>query len=310
LNIPGWKVRGITRNPNSAAAQALTLRGVEVVKANLDDVSTLTEAFRGANVIFLVTDYWAAVNVPENYAKAAAQGKPIRDYAFDLEVAQGINAAKVAVDPSVLPTLERFVFSSLADMRKWTNGKMSFKNHFESKGRIEEHILGLPELAEKLSTVQLGYYYTNWKQSPDFAPRKLDDGSFLYRTPFGADTRMPWIDASSDTGKFVEALVNAPAGTHMLGVSEFGTYADLMQVFGDVFKVKTSVENVDAHEFFATASLPDDLRPVLVQLVSFMDEYGWTGGDPRIKLPQEVDSEIRTTTIRRYVEGEDWSSLL
>ena len=48
LNEQGWRIRGLTRNRNSPAAQALSARGVEMVNADLDDVASLTAAFQGA----------------------------------------------------------------------------------------------------------------------------------------------------------------------------------------------------------------------------------------------------------------------
>ena len=56
-----YRVRGITRNPDSPAAQKLAAQGIEVVKADLDDVDSLIKAFEGANVIFSVTNYWFVV---------------------------------------------------------------------------------------------------------------------------------------------------------------------------------------------------------------------------------------------------------
>lgn len=53
-----WHIRGITRNIDSAPAQALVAKGVEMVTADLDDVSSLDAAFAGATVIFGVTDFW------------------------------------------------------------------------------------------------------------------------------------------------------------------------------------------------------------------------------------------------------------
>lgn len=58
LQDPNYRVRGITRNPESEAAKQLANQGVEVVKADLDDVDSLIKAFQGANVIFSVTNYW------------------------------------------------------------------------------------------------------------------------------------------------------------------------------------------------------------------------------------------------------------
>lgn len=40
----GWRVRAITRNPNSAKARALASRGAEVVSANSDDEESLVRA--------------------------------------------------------------------------------------------------------------------------------------------------------------------------------------------------------------------------------------------------------------------------
>jgi uncharacterized protein YbjT (DUF2867 family) len=43
---PGWKVRAVTRNPDSDAAKALAADGsVEVVRADFDDEASLAKAF-------------------------------------------------------------------------------------------------------------------------------------------------------------------------------------------------------------------------------------------------------------------------
>ena len=43
---PGWKVRAVTRNPDSDAAKALAADGsVEVVRADFDDEPSLAKAF-------------------------------------------------------------------------------------------------------------------------------------------------------------------------------------------------------------------------------------------------------------------------
>lgn len=41
----GWNVRALTRNPSSAAAQALAEQGAKVVDADIDKPETLDEAF-------------------------------------------------------------------------------------------------------------------------------------------------------------------------------------------------------------------------------------------------------------------------
>ncbi len=45
LETPGWKVRVVTRNPDSEKAKALAVRGAEIRQANFDDEKSLVAAF-------------------------------------------------------------------------------------------------------------------------------------------------------------------------------------------------------------------------------------------------------------------------
>ena len=54
----GFSVRGVTRNPKSEKALALTDLGAEVVAADLDDEASLAKAFSGAYGAFCLTIYW------------------------------------------------------------------------------------------------------------------------------------------------------------------------------------------------------------------------------------------------------------
>ena len=44
----GWRVKGVTRNPESKKAAAVRALGAELVPADLDDIQTLESAFQGA----------------------------------------------------------------------------------------------------------------------------------------------------------------------------------------------------------------------------------------------------------------------
>jgi uncharacterized protein YbjT (DUF2867 family) len=48
----GWQVEGITRTPESKKALAVRSLGVELVQADLDDITTLESAFRGAYGVY------------------------------------------------------------------------------------------------------------------------------------------------------------------------------------------------------------------------------------------------------------------
>ena len=155
---PGWKVRGLSRNPEKAAN--LTAKGIEVVKADLNDRESLVAAFKGADAIFTTTDPWTAFFDPATRS-LLKPGQTINEYCYDVEVQQGKNVADVAAS---MEGLDRFIVSALCDVKKWSRGKYTSVYHFDSKARIVEYVKEkYPKLAEKMSVVQLGGYMNNWK---------------------------------------------------------------------------------------------------------------------------------------------------
>ncbi|KAL4898657.1 hypothetical protein BDV59DRAFT_7118 [Aspergillus ambiguus] len=86
LQDPSYHVRGITRNPSSPAALQISAGGVETIAADLEDVNSLASAFRGANLIFSVTNYWEPFFRPDCRATAAELGISCRKHAYDVEL--------------------------------------------------------------------------------------------------------------------------------------------------------------------------------------------------------------------------------
>ena len=171
LKIPGWKVRGVTRNPDGAKGRALAARGVEVVKADLNDVASLTAAFTGAHAIFAVTDFWAPFFDPATEAKLAP-GQLMNEYCFDAEVQQAKNIFHAVIP--VLDGLERFVYSTLPGIKKWSKGKYTWAYHFDSKQAAVDYLEEkLPQLAAKTSYVNLGLYVTNERLMAPLKPTKV-----------------------------------------------------------------------------------------------------------------------------------------
>lgn len=90
LKTQDYKIRGLTRNTASAKAKALADKGVEVVAADLDDVSSLKKAFEGANAIFAVTDFWGPYNDPKNANKGKENNTMRNAWAYQYELQQGM----------------------------------------------------------------------------------------------------------------------------------------------------------------------------------------------------------------------------
>ncbi|MBE3045757.1 NmrA family NAD(P)-binding protein [Candidatus Bathyarchaeota archaeon] len=170
LDTPGWKVRGITRNPSSAKAKALSARGVEVVKADMDHPSSLPPAFAGSHAIFAVSDFWGIYGDPENEIHRKA-GQPLNEWTAVRETDQ----LKSVIDAAAaVQGLERFILSSISDATKWSKGKYTNVFHFDSKANAETYGREIhPDLWAKTSVFHAGLFISNFLWSPMAALKKV-----------------------------------------------------------------------------------------------------------------------------------------
>src|SRR6201984_2682340 len=114
LHGTGFKLRGLTRKPDSERASALARNGVNIVKRDLDDAPTLRRALAGAWGVFGVQNTW----------EAGVEG----------EESQGKRLAALAREAGV----EHYVYTSVGSANKRTGVP-----HFDNKWRIEETVRGL-----------------------------------------------------------------------------------------------------------------------------------------------------------------------
>ncbi len=155
LSDPEYRVRGITRNPNSKKALELKALGVEVVRADVGDVGSLEKAFEGAHAIFAVTDY---------YETFFAKGK---DVAVETEFQTGCNMAKAA---SKVPTLRQYLWSTLPYTSQLSQGN-AIAPHFEGKGRVDQYIRdNHQDLLQKTTFLIFGIFSDNLAVYPIFKP--------------------------------------------------------------------------------------------------------------------------------------------
>jgi hypothetical protein len=304
----------LTRNPSSVKAKEWACRGVEIVKGDYDDLDSLKAAFQGTHAIFAVTD-WAACysRVTENNTlqeEAKKAGMSFEEYAGELEKLQGINVAIAATDAGVLRTLERYVFSTLAAVRNISEGKYRHAYEFDSKAAAERYIRErLPELRTRLSTVTMGIFQETWKDIPAFRPHKQPDGTFEYvrlKCP-GSYQANPEVVAARDTGVFVEALVlHQPAGTDVLGASDIITKLDYAALWGRAMGVRATVRDVSEEEY--VKYVPKGFEATIVDDFRFFAEYGYAGGNPKVKTPAELG--IQTASLEDFFLSQDWSAVL
>ena len=168
LQDPKWRIRGLTRNPSSPESQRLSAQGIEIVQANLHDPNTLRDVFKGANLIFSVTDFWKPYFDPANHARAKELGKSVGRYAYELEYEQGKNVADAVAREVAGLDQVGFIASTLCHAGKSSKGKYKELWHFDSKADVFPSYVEekYPELAAKSSYLHTGYFFTSWQILP------------------------------------------------------------------------------------------------------------------------------------------------
>lgn len=165
-----WHIRAITRRSSSPNAQALQARGVEIVEADLDQPSTLGPAFKDANAIFVVSNFWESYANPANKNKPK-KGQQLNEWAAENETAQLVAAIDAAAQ---VPTLERFILSSLSGTSKWSGGKYTHNFHFDGKFNATEYCrTKQPALWAKTSVYQAGLFLSNHTEDMNAKPIRV-----------------------------------------------------------------------------------------------------------------------------------------
>ena len=154
------------------------------MKADLNDVESLEAAFKSANVIFGVTDFWQFVKSPSTQELVKSQGITWNVACYLQEVQQGKNIIDAASRVVGQGQLERMVYSSLSDAKKASKGKYSWVYHFDGKAHVVQYLESKARdddqyrlLFNKTSYVQMGNYLDNWNKNPIFNPKKVGNCS-------------------------------------------------------------------------------------------------------------------------------------
>src|SRR2546425_5442889 len=131
-----YAVRVVSRNPASESAEMLKRRGVQVVKGDLLEPSSLRAAFEGAYGSFLVTNFWDPTQMQK-----------------ETEI------AKAAVKEARAAGVQHFIWSTLPDAEKLTGGRLKIR-HFTGKARVDPaaEAAGFP----RPTVVQAPMYFQNF----------------------------------------------------------------------------------------------------------------------------------------------------
>ncbi|KAK4539806.1 hypothetical protein LTR36_010340 [Oleoguttula mirabilis] len=308
-----YHVRGLTRDPTSAKAEELAEQGVEVVRADLNDVENLKEAFAGASLIFTVTNYWEPFFRPDCRQKAAELGISCRRHAYDVEYQQGKNMADAAAATCGTLDDNGFIASTLSHAGNCSQGKFKELYHFDAKADVfpgyvrDNH----PELAKKMSCVQTGYFMSSYKLAPNSYFVKQADGSFVMRFPTAPTKPVPHLAVNEDTGSFVYAVSQMPPGRSYMAEGWTCSWLDFMRIWSGVTGHKGRYEQVSDTDMIKAAQ-DQAFGAELNDMFLYSDNPGYDGGDDTLLTAPDIrraSIECPMTTLEQYMRTADWSTV-
>ena len=287
-----------------------------MVQADLHDPSTLVAAFKGANVIFSVTDFWKPFFNPANIERAKHENISIGKLAYNLEYEQGKNIADAAAHPSILPHLDTpgLIASTLSSAKDCSKGLYTELYHFDSKAYVfpkyvDEH---LPELAKKTSYIQTGYFMLSWHYMPHKWPGKQPDGTFKFQASTDPDTVLPHLDVQHDTGYYVKALTQMESGQMVMAAGDWCSWSEWMRKWArgmGIDEDKVSYEAVSAEEMGKDMG---DFGKEVGEMYEYSSKIGYFGGLDMLKGEdlRKMGFEIPMTTVEEYTKKEDWTAAM
>ena len=222
--------RAITRDPTKAKAQELKNKGAEFIRADIDDVASLSEAFDGAYGVFAVTNFWE-----HQSAKKEKQ--------------QALNIANAAKQAGV----KHVLWSTLEDTRQFMSSSDTRMPLLQGNYRVP-HLDCKNEANEYFNDLPTTYLITSffWENLYNFemCPKKSESGDFIWTMPMG-DARLAG-HATTDIGKAVHGIF--ANGTQYIGktvgiVSEALTVKQMSAVVAKEFNVTVHYNPIDADTF-------------------------------------------------------------
>ncbi|KAM0326106.1 hypothetical protein ACHAQA_006699 [Verticillium albo-atrum] len=204
-----FKVRGITRNPESEAAVKLAAAGVEVVKADGLKKDELKAAFAGSWAVF--------ANINSDDPSINEKGGPSET-----------DLGRTIIDAAKEAGVQHFVFSGMASAAETTKG--AFPNQaFDEKHAVGQY--GRAQSFASFTDVSPGWYMETffWPDTaPIFGgwPFEADaDGYLTFTCPRwgGANDAAPFIAMAADYGDIVHGVLLAPGrydGLLVQGISQ------------------------------------------------------------------------------------------
>ncbi|MBK6482473.1 MAG: NmrA/HSCARG family protein [Chitinophagaceae bacterium] len=259
-----FKTRAVTRNPEKYSGKA-----DEVVKGDLTDLISLTEAFKNAHGVFVVTNFWEGAD----------------------EIAQG----KIAIQAAKNAGVNHFIWSTLPNVEKISNGKFDVP-HFTGKAKVDELVKNAG--FKNYSFVQPPFYYQNFSGMLGAQPKQ--DGSTGWTLPIDPSKKVIHMSDINDLGKVVAGAFLNPEkvgqGSYLALATELNSFNDILasykangkeysftQVPGELFstffegakEISEMMAYFEAHSYMGPNSENNILQANAISTESFTSLNEW-----------------------------------
>ncbi|EJD43416.1 NAD(P)-binding protein [Auricularia subglabra TFB-10046 SS5] len=275
-----YRLRGLTRDTSKAAALKPKDVGVEIIAVTIfvGNEAAVLEAFKGAEIVFAVTNFWEHLDS----ARETAEGK-------------------LMVDAAKAVGAKLFVWSGLEDITKGTGGKYTHAYHLDSKAAVTAYANSRLPTVE----VQAGFYATNL-ENPLIGPRRLDDGSFVWQHPLAqSEIPQPYMDIEHDYGLFVRYAIESPeyrtGGNAIYSYGEFLTHSQAAEIIAQEHNTKVVIEALSVDSFVANVKaggapqmLLDDVRDLALFGLKFGYYLGKESSTEQKKVREGLARRPRT----------------
>lgn len=274
-----YRIRAITRDTNSAAAERLKEKKVEVVHGDVLDRVSLETALAGVHTVFAMTTPSFGPN------------------GLEIELNSGKTIADVAVEKGV----EYFIFSTLPSITEMSGGKYTKVTPFDAKAQIEKYIRGLPI---KSAFYEPGFFMENFESQPFLNPQKASDGTWVIARPNSPKTLVPFIDAIGDSGKFIGAILSKPdkfEGATFCAAAALYDWEEIATIMSKATGQTVTYKQISIEEFEKTLPFEPGL---FAEAFSCLGEYGYFGLDSKNLVAWAVENVgARLTTLEEYWEA-------
>ncbi|KAI9288757.1 hypothetical protein BC943DRAFT_317304 [Umbelopsis sp. AD052] len=226
-----------------------------MVQANLSEKEEVKRALQNADIVFAVTNFWDPEIIGKDITLEVKQGKILADAAKENQVSW-------------------FLWSSLPNVTKQSNGKIQHVDHFSGKNDVEEYIksIGLPA-----TFIYVACYMSNFGQMFPLVPNA--DGSQSLKVPeVKEDTYFDLVDTATDTGSLVRSILqnrNSYLGKSVPVVGDRITFKEIADTFSKVTGIPTRAATMTKEELDGPFSFLNNSE--LLDMLAWFREYGYYG---------------------------------